>query len=166
MAFSREDIQVAGARALRDRLRAIRDMPRTISRDPRISEEIIKRTKDRFRTKKDPDGRRWKAIKKSFGRPPLYGRKSNTDRSDILVDRGDLRDSIGLTGRRGSTTGLGFRIGITDQRQIGKGALHQGGGTSPLTGGRVPARPFLGISRQDTTIVERLLLRIAKEQGL
>lgn len=166
MAFRNIDIQVGGARQLEERIRAIRDLPKTIGRDDRVKEVLVERTKDRFRTKKDPDGRRWLAIKKSFGRPPLFGRKSNTDRSDILVDTRALQDSIGLTGRSGATTGLGFRIGILDSRLQGRARTAQVGGRSPLTGGKVPARPFLGVSREDVTIIERLLKRIAKEKGL
>lgn len=165
MAFDRQDMRIIGAEKLKARLRVIRALPKTIANDPRVKETIIQRTVNRFTTQKDPDGRAWRRLKK-FGRPPLFGRKLNTNRGEVLVDRGDLRDSIGLTGRRGTATGLGFRIGITDPRQIGKAILHQQGGVSALTGGRVPARPFLGISKQDVTIVERLLKKIGKEQGL
>lgn len=161
MAFSRQDIRIAGARALQDRLKDIRALPKTIANDPRIPEAIIERQKRRFVTKKGPDGRRWRQLSSEF-----FKRKFNPTKSDILVDSGALRDSIGVTGRRGRVTGLGFRIGITQSRLVGRGELHQTGGRSPLTGGPIPARPFLGIAKEDVTIVERLLLRIAKEKGL
>lgn len=150
---------VTGAKVLQRRLQAIRQLPRTIARDPRVAETIIDRTKDRFRRKRGPDNRPWRKLNRNFGIP-----RSNPSYRDILVETGRLRDSIGLTGRFGLATGLGFRIGITEEDQKAKAALHQNGGISPLTGGEVPARPFLGISPQDVTIIERLLKRIAKEQ--
>lgn len=161
MAFKSVNITVAGSRTLRERLLAIRDLPKTVAKDPRIEDTLVERTKKRFDTKKAPDGRRWKTLSRLF-----FKRVQNQDRTDILVDTGSLRDSIGVTGRRGTATGLGFRIGITNPRLFGRASTHQSGGISALTGGRVPARPFIGVSRQDVTIIERLLKSIAREKGL
>ena len=157
---AKAEVTLVGAKLLRQRLQTVRDLPRDISRDPRIPQTIIDRTKDRFRTKRGPDGRRWKALSRKWDFSRTRG---NPNRGDILVDTGDLRDSIGVTSKFGTATGLGFRIGV-DAEQRGKAATHQRGGVSPYTGRRIPPRRFLGISPQDATIVERLVKRIAREK--
>jgi len=153
--------RLIGADAVKKRIQAVRDFPRSVAQDPRIADLLVERTRDRFRTKRAPDGSRWRALSRTF-----FKRKVNPDRADILVDRGDLRDSIGVTKRQGLATGFGFRIGVTDPRQRGKLATHQRGGRSAITGGVVPARPIIGISPQDVTFVERLVKKIAREKGV
>lgn len=146
---------ISGVKAFQNRLRKIRELPRRVANAPEVRETIVERTKDRFRTKRDPKGKRWKRL----NREGVILRQ-NTNLNDILVDSGELRDSIGVTSRRGTATGLGFRIGVTDPTLAGVLAMHQRGGISPLTGGEVPARQILGISKQDLTVIERLLKRI------
>lgn len=102
-----------------------------------IGEVLLRSTQDRFSNQTDPDGRPWQRLK-----PSTVASKAKRGHSDkILRQRGYLGDSIRYRANEG-----GIRIGTNRIY----GALHQFGGKAGR--GRkvsIPARPFLGISRQD-----------------
>jgi len=126
-----------------------------------IGEVLLRSTQDRFSSQTDPDGRPWQRLKAS-----TIASKALRGHSDkILRQRGYLSDSIRYQANEG-----GVRIGTNRIYS----AIHQfGGKTKPHVirpknkkalawpgarhparavnhpGSEIPARPFLGISRQD-----------------
>lgn len=135
-----------------------------------IGEVVLRSTQDRFSSQVDPDGRPWQRLKAS-----TIAAKALRGHSDkILRQRGYLADSI-----RYQANESGVRIGTNRIYS----AIHQfGGKTKPHVirpknkkalawpgarhptravnhpGSDIPARPFLGISRQDR---ERILEVVA-----
>lgn len=140
-----------------------------------IGEELLRSTQDRFAAQIDPDGQRWQAISvASIAAKQLRGHSTQ-----ILRQRGYLADTI-----RYQANESGIRIGTNRIY----GAIHQfGGKTKPhlikprnkkalsWPGGRhpsksvkhpgsdIPARPFLGASRQDR---DRILEVVADHLGV
>jgi phage virion morphogenesis protein len=112
-----------------------------------IGEELVKSTEARFGSQGPaPDGTPWKALS-----PATLKRKKH---SKILTESGHLRGSI-----RSQLMGT-HAVAVGTNRVYG--AIHQLGG--PAGRGRkvrIPARPYLGISPEDseriTGIVERYL---------
>lgn len=126
-----------------------------------IGEVLLRSTQDRFSSQTDPDGRSWQRLKAS-----TIASKALRGHSDkILRQRGYLADSI-----RYQANEAGVRIGTNRIY----GAIHQfGGKTKPHVirpknkkalawpgarhparavnhpGSKIPARSFLGFSRQD-----------------
>lgn len=126
-----------------------------------IGEALLRSTQERFSRQVDPDGRRWKPLKASTAAGKAARGLSNM----ILRARGHLADTI-----RYQADNTGVRIGTNRIY----GAIHQFGGKTSAhiikpkkkqalawPGGRhpvrgvnhpgsdIPARPFLGVSRQD-----------------
>lgn len=148
--------RVSGASRLRQRLTDLGIGISRFSRSSEVRDTLVDLAKKRFDTKKDPQGRRWKSlVTGTFTR----GLRRNTDLGDIGVDTGLLRDSIAvIRGNSGPTvfnTGAGFRIGVKGKARR-YAATFQQGGKSPLTGGRVPGRRFLGVGFEENKAVERL----------
>lgn len=111
-----------------------------------IGEVVLRSTQDRFSSQTDPDGRPWQRLKAST----IAGKAKRGHSDKILRQRGYLADLI----RYRASERL-VRIGTNRIY----GALHQFGGKAGR--GRkvsIPARPFLGISRQDR---ERILEVVA-----
>lgn len=103
-----------------------------------IGEELLRSTQHRFHLQSGPDGGRWQALAPSTRKAKLA--KGQNPRK-ILTGRGTLRETI-----RYQADNTGLRIGTTRIY----GAIHQLGGQAGR--GRkvsIPARPYLGISRQD-----------------
>lgn len=102
-----------------------------------IGEELLQSTQQRFRDQVDPDGRPWQRLAASS-----VAAKAKRGHSDkILRQRGYLADTIRYQADEG-----GVRVGTNRIY----GAIHQLGGKAGR--GRkvtIPARPFLGISRED-----------------
>lgn len=146
----------------------------------RVENFVIRKIKDRFEplgarpsAQRSPDGRIWKAPRNS-----TILSRSNPNRRQALFNKGSLRDSIGrvsgaLDIARGTTTRVatatvGIPRGATGsegQRLELVGAFLQDGGFTP-TGGVVPSRRFIGVSRRDgqefENIIERLTRRIER----
>lgn len=161
---------VTGDQRLKATLAAVTDGLLTAAMARRIEELLLKRTKRRFITKTNPAGVPWAALKGS-----TLDRRSRKVRAGgwnpsafgiahygILVFEGRLADSIRIIrsgrARFATATGAGFRIG-TDHPAA---KLHQYGDSAR----NVPARKFLGVTRRDSSAIERLLLRQAKLLGL
>jgi len=137
----------------------------------RMEKILVNRTKRRFITKTDPRGVPWAPWK--AGTEERRQRELKSGRavvtafgaahSGILVLTGELANSIqvmraGQNKGFGLGTGAGFRIGSTSP----KARIHQMG----LPSRNIPARKFLGITRRDSTAIERMLLRVARATGL
>ncbi|WP_310601196.1 phage virion morphogenesis protein [Desulfobulbus sp.] len=155
-----------------DRLRAHADRMAPVFKI--IGETLLQSTRQRFRDQEDPEGRPWQALKPST----VAGKAARGHSSKILRARGHLADTI-----RYQADNNGVRIGTNRIY----GAIHQLGGTTsphvirPRTkkalawpgarhparsvnhpGSDIPARPYLGISRQDR---DRILEIVADHLG-
>lgn len=130
---------------------------------------LVRNTQDRFRAARDPEGRPWKPLKPftlEMKRGPGILRES--------AMRGGLMASIAFRAD-GGTAGTGATVQIGTNKVYG--AIHQFGGTirpkNPrgllffrTPGGQVwgaarqvtiPARPYLGISREDQETIKDVL---------
>ncbi|MDG4475430.1 phage virion morphogenesis protein [Thiovibrio frasassiensis] len=140
-----------------------------------IGEVVLRSTQDRFGSQTDPDGRPWQKLKAST----IASKSLRGHSGKILIGRRYLVDSI-----RYQASDAGVRIGTNRIY----GAIHQfGGKTKPHVikpknkkalawpGGRhparavnhpgsdIPARPFLGLSRQDR---DRVLEVVSDHLGM
>lgn len=88
-------------------------------------------TRDRFETKIAPDGAAWVPWSEAYD-------DTREDRHSLLVEEGDLRDSIASY-----STGGEVHVGSN----LIYAAHHHFGGDE--IGSGIPARPYLGISDQD-----------------
>lgn len=135
----------------------------------RIEKLIVKRTKDRFaplgqnpRAQKDPVGGTWKRL------ATATRRRTNTDRSQVLVETTALVNSItilqlGMGKALGRATGANSRIGVSPTAMGERGKpvadyaiVHQNGL------GPMPERRFLGVSQDDAKAVEAVIQRIMR----
>lgn len=140
-----------------------------------IGEVVLRSTQDRFSSQTDPDGRPWQRLKAST----ITGKSLRGHSTKILRQRGYLADSI-----RYQANESGVRIGTNriygaihqfgDKtkahviRPRNKKALAWPGGRHPARavnhpGSLIPARPFLGLSRQDR---DRILEVISDHLGM
>lgn len=109
-----------------------------------IGEYLAETTKQRFETGTGLDGQRWAPNK-----PATLAKKKGTR---PLVDSGQLATSI----RHRLMTG-GVAVGTNRFASLftGGAAVHQFGSRD----GKIPPRPFLGLSEGDRTAVLRILAR-------
>lgn len=165
-----DDAEVlARLRELRDRLSDSRMA--TVFRE--IGEDLVESTKHRFSTSAGPDGARWPALAESTvldmvarlrgavgknGRLTRKGAVAVANRRP-LVETGMLRDTI-----RYRLFAGGVEVGTNRfaGEWEGGAAVHQFGSRD----GRIPARPFLGLSADDRTtvlqIADRYLRRLPR----
>jgi phage virion morphogenesis protein len=122
-----------------------------------IGVEMEAQTQERFDTRKSPDGDSWKALAQKT--MDYYAGKGWTARS-ILVGEGTLRDSITSEVQGG---GWSVLVGATMEYA----AVHQFGaeikpksakalfvpGYGILQKATIPARPYLGVSPDDTKAI-------------
>jgi phage virion morphogenesis protein len=128
-----------------------------------IGLEMEEQTKDRFDTQKSPEGNTWKALaEKTLA---YYMReKKNWKARSILAGEGDLRDSITSEVQGGAWSVL---VGAVKEYA----AVHQWGaeirpknapylyapGYGKLKKATIPARPYLGVSPDDTKVIEAMV---------
>jgi len=141
-----------------------------------IGEHLLLSTENRFVTSTDPDGNKWAPLKvRTYHQAYMAGndgrknkRKTHTkqgkmtaafqrylERKKILIGSGQLKDSIAP---RATNTGL---IVGTPKKYA---AVHQLGGPAGRKNKqfKMPARPFLGISKQDEVdILNEIKLHLA-----
>ena len=103
-----------------------------------IGEHLLNRTRARFDSQTAPDGRAWQALS------PGYQKHKKQNKDKILTLYGHLR---GLLNRFSDANSL--RVGTP----LIYGATHQFGDPSR----HIPARPFLGLSAEDTSDVLTIL---------
>ena len=134
-----------------------------------IGAALVNSTRERFDTQSGPDGRRWAphsadtVISRLGGTKRVYtkrmrfrkGAQSRMDRLRILFQEGHLRNSI---------TFRASRTGVEVGTNLIYGAIHQNGGKA----GRgkkifIPARPYLGLSSADETMIEGLAQAYLRE---
>jgi phage virion morphogenesis protein len=110
--------------------------PSPVMRD--IGEILVASTKQRFQTETDPEGRAW-----APNSPVTRARKRNPH---ILTESGMLGDSIRYMLKDG---GKGVSIG---SNRVYAAMMQLGGKKAmfPHLWGDIPARPYLGVSHQDS----------------
>jgi phage virion morphogenesis protein len=132
-----------------------------------IGVETEAQTQERFDTQKSPDGNSWKALAQKT--LVYYASKGLAARS-ILVGEGTLRDSITGEVQGGSWAVL---VGATMEYA----AVHQFGaeikpksakalfvpGYGTLQKVNIPARPYLGVSAEDTKAIESAVAKFLAE---
>lgn len=111
----------------------------------KIGEHLVETTKQRFGASVSPDGRRWKANKPST----LAGKTNPLP----LVRHGDLQDEVHY--RAGNDrVEIGSPMIYAATQQFGA-KRHSFGKGAPW--GDIPARPFLGVSRDDSANILDIL---------
>ena len=165
---------------------ALRRMRRWVQRDiqetmDEIGARLEASTMHRFETEAGPTGEPWKPSHASYDRGgagvhPRGG--GHRDRGQTLTDTGRLRASITRRVRGGDTVEVGTNVVYAAIHQFGgktgprtirpkrKKALAWPGARHPVRsvrhpGSKVPARPFLGISRGDRDAILRIVQRRA-----
>jgi phage virion morphogenesis protein len=122
-----------------------------------VGNVMVERIKKRFDTKRGPTGAPWRKLNPMT----IRLRKRNKNPRDILVDTGRLRDSIGILGRKRTglvaATDAGIKVGVVGN--VPYAATMQFGGISSLTGGPVPARPFIGLNSEDVKAIKKVMER-------
>ena len=155
--------RVRGVKLLRSRLTALGLTASQFGNSKQLQALMVQRVRSRFSKRgklaqKDPDGRPWAPLAASTNRR----RKVNKDASQKLVDRGTLRRSIAVVRERQGpsvvNTGAGFRIGVVGPAARYAG-VQQRGGTNPK-GATIPARPFLGVGREDAEAIQALAVKV------
>jgi phage virion morphogenesis protein len=124
-----------------------------------IGEEMVEQTRERFETKKSPEGDTWKSIAEKTRR--YYERATGFAPKPPLVLTGELRHSITSEVQGGAWAVL---VGAAKEYA----AIHQWGGeirpkSAPalfvpgygrLQKATIPARPYLGVSQDDMKAIE------------
>ena len=133
------DIQIndTALRAALAQLRATTGDLRPVYRD--LGEALLNSTRDRFSTFKSPSGAGWASLSED------YQKRKKQNKDKILTLRGHLRGSLDY-----QVTAQALLVGTPIRAY---GATHQFG--DPRR--NIPARPFLGISAHDRTIIEDTL---------
>jgi len=162
-------IKVRGASRLRQLLNSLENGIFESIAKGRIERLIVKRTKDRFaplgtnpRAQKDPVGRTWKRL------ATATRRRTNTDRSQVLVETTALVNSItilqlGMGKALGRATGANSRIGVSPTAMGERGKPVAEYAIVHQTGlGPAPERRFLGVSTDDAKAVEAVIQRIMR----
>jgi phage gpG-like protein len=139
-----------------------------------IGEEMTESTKRRFETSIGPDGKRWKALARStvlarlskvkgaYKKTGKISKKGSTSAASMrpLIDTRELSTTLRYQIASG---GAAVEIGTNRTFNEGKGVgaeVHQFG----TRDGRIPARPFLGLSNSDKTTLLDSLASFLKEQ--
>jgi phage virion morphogenesis protein len=124
-----------------------------------IGVEMEAQTQERFDTQKSPDGNSWKALAQKT--MDYYASRGLLGARSILVGEGMLRDSITSEVKGG---GWAVLVGATMEYA----AVHQFGATitpksakalfvpgyGMLKKATIPARPYLGVSAEDSAAIE------------
>lgn len=136
-------------------------------------ELILRNTRERFQRGVDPDGNKWAPLKQSTIDRKQYSPTHSGNRNRPLFRTGSLYESIQLIRGRAdglfaTSSGTGVRIGIGQNGSFGP-AIIGGKDISKYARllqngipGRMPARRFLGIGKQDIDQVDSMLRRRLK----
>jgi phage virion morphogenesis protein len=132
-----------------------------------VGAAMVASTKQRFRDSRDPEGKPWQPLSDvtralGYGKrdyTPLGRLKQSAARREalrkILVQRATLRNSITYRAD-GSRVAIGTNLKYARIHQLGGRA---GRGKKV----RIPARPYLGISKEDRKEIERMTRRFLEE---
>ena len=157
--------KVLGLAKLRKRLRGASVAVIALLQGGQIENFILARTKARFAPKgsnpvaqKDPEGKPWPGSDTD-----TIKRRDNKRGNQALYNSGTLYKSIKISKRNTfaaalqSVTGGSVIVGVAKNSPAYRYArLMQGGGKTPR-GGVVPARPFIGLGREDVKIISNFV---------
>lgn len=119
-----------------------------------IGEHLVNSTRERFREEEDPRGKPWAPLSEVT----LARKTRNSGR--VLTERGFLGGSIAYrAGRKEVEVGAAQSVKYAGVHQFGaaKGAFGTTSRGAPIPWGDIPARPFLGLSRDDETSIRELV---------
>lgn len=112
-------------------------------KDPEIVSQagsvILARIRERYRAETDPSGKKWKKSKAAI-----------REARATLYKTGTLFHSIQLARINKNTVAIGTNVPYGRKHQYGEDGL--------------PVRKFLGISKEDTTVVQQLIIKILNER--
>ena len=138
-----------------DKMNKSRDIVKDMSPFWRTAGDRIKRkSMECFRKEQDPEGRPWKPWSPAYralvlsGQMRPKGKKKHLSHK-ILQDTGELRRSINTRVFRDRVI-IGSNLEYADKHQLGLG---------------VPARPFIGVTRDDMTFIRKKLKQYLKLEG-
>lgn len=175
----RFELDAREARVALERLgRSIRDPKPALGQ---IGEALTQSTKQRFGAGVAPDGRAWapntpatveRYLRGYFGgAPPRKKRGGPTKRTaaraagkrPLIGESQRLRKEIAYqVGGRHVEVGSSLVYSATQQFGARRGQF--GGGARPVPWGDIPARPFLGVSAQDSDLVAGIITRYLSSQ--
>jgi phage gpG-like protein len=139
-----------------------------------IGERLTESTKRRFGTSTGPDGSRWPGlaqgtvlarlseVKGAYKKTGKISKKGATAATNIkpLIDTGELSTTLRYQiTDGGAAVEIGTNRTFSENGDVGA-EVHQFG----TKNGRIPARPFLGLSDADKTTVLDRLARFLEEQ--
>lgn len=115
--------------------------------------EVVNAVRRRFKESKSPKGETWKALA-----PATIANRRNRNKGSIkpLVDTGRLRNSVTFDVRSGREVAIGTTVIYAPTHHFGRG--------------RIPARPFMGVTNaEENQLVRRIqgwTVRQLREAGL
>lgn len=160
--------QIIGLEPIQARLRAAAAATQNL--EPMLSEmgeAVVESTRLRFTDGKGPDGNKWAPLSAAT----LLRRRKKGKGAQPLLDTGRLRNSITKRVEPRSVW-IGTNVVYARPHQFGaaKGAFGTGKyktrkGSFPIPWGNIPARPFLGFSRDDQAEIVAIIQRRIAEAG-
>lgn len=160
--------QIIGLEPIQARLRAVGNAlqnPQPMLKE--IGEDVVESTKLRFTDGKGPDGNKWAPLSAAT----LLRRRKKGKGAQPLLDTGSLRNSITKrVDARSVWVGTNVVYAPTHQFGATKGAFGTGKyktrkGSFPIPWGNIPARPYLGFSRDDQAEIVAIIQRRIAEAG-
>lgn len=134
----------------------------------RLGERLKDSTQERFNTQTAPGGQEWQQLN------PIYKAAKHKNSDKILTLRGQLRSSIRYQVKGGDTVAIGTNLEYAAMHQFG-GSIKPRAGKALRAGSRgngvwrkmvkTPARPYLGISKQDSALIQRITNGWVKAQA-
>lgn len=167
-------IDVKGADALLRRIQDAGQNPRPALKQ--ISELLVDSTKKRFQTSTAPDGSQWAlntettltrfasrysgSFSKRDGRLTKKGASRLSGKKPLVGESKQLSTTINARPVSDSVIEIGSPAEYAAVHQFGakKGAFGKTGRGAPIPWGDIPARPFLGISQEDSAMIRNVLL--------
>lgn len=131
---------------------------------PRLGEYLQRSTQQRFKTQTAPDGTPWAPLN------PQYAQAKKYNKGKILTLRGYLRRYIHYQVQDANTVAVGSNQKYAAIHQFG-GIIKPRKGKALAFGGRllaqveIPARPYLGLSTEDTSEIRDIIRAWLVERG-
>lgn len=149
MAGVRNVITVDGRRAKRAMVKLVDAGADTGPAFEEIGSALLTSTQQRFEDEQSPTGKSWKALSPATQDRPT-SRNSTRGGDHILRHKGLLAGSITYLASRNDVALGSNRV---------QAAIHQLGGTDDMAPGPagIPARPYLGVSREDEGEIGEIL---------
>ena len=124
-----------------------------------IGNKLLKSTRDRFITQKDPKGKPWAPLS------VVTKARKKENKNKILTQRGHLEGNLTYqVGRNSVEIGSPSVYANTHQFGAAQGEFGQGKSGAPIPWGNIPARPFLGVSSEDRQDIRDIVLDFVSER--